>query len=134
MTESVSFRPGELQVEADGEIRLLGSSCPGCGAHFFPVREVCARCLTELETIRLPTEGTLYTYTVVRQSIPAFEVPYLLGYVDLPEGVRLMGQVTGVEIDEVHIGMRLRLVPADWGLDPEGRRLVGYTFRPEEAA
>ncbi|HZD24481.1 MAG TPA: Zn-ribbon domain-containing OB-fold protein [Acidimicrobiia bacterium] len=134
MTDRVSFRPRELQIEADGGIRLLGSRCPECGAHFFPVREVCARCLTELEPFRLSTEGTLYTCTVVRQSTPAFEVPYILGYVDLPEGVRLMAQLTGLDTDEVRIGMRLELVPADWGIDPEGRQLVGYKFRPKEAA
>jgi len=130
----VSFRPGELEVRPDGTGNLLGSRCPSCGAHFFPVREACSGCLNdELETVRFSTEGTLYTYTVVRQSTPAFEVPYILGYVDFPEGVRIMGQIGGCEADDLRIGMPMVLSLEPFGEDAEGNALTGYRFRPAEA-
>ncbi len=130
----VSFRPGELEVHPDGSGRLLGSRCRSCDAHFFPVREACSRCLSDdLETIGFSTEGTLYTYSVVHQSTPAFEVPYALGYVDFPEGVRIMGQITGCDFDEIEIGMPLTLVLAPFGEDDEGNPLTGYRFQPAEA-
>ncbi len=128
-----SFRPGELEVRSDGTGNLLGSECRSCGAHFFPIRQVCAGCLSQdLETVRFSTEGTLYTYSVVRQSTPAFEVPYALGYVDFPEGVRIMGQIAGVEFDEIEIGMAMSLSLEPFGEDAQGHPLIGYRFRPSE--
>ncbi len=131
---SKSFRPGELEVRPDGTGNLLGSRCRSCGAHFFPVREACAGCLgQELESVKFSTTGTLYTYSVVRQSTPAFEVPYALGYVDFPEGVRIMGQITGVAFDKLTIGMPMTLSLEPFGEDDEGNPLTGYRFRPTEA-
>jgi len=130
----VSFRPGELEVRPDGSGNLLGSRCRSCGAHFFPIREACAGCLsTDLETVKFSTEGTLYTYSVVRQSTPAFEVPYVLGYVDFPEGVRIMGQIGGCAIEDIKIGMQMVLSIEPFGQDEDGNALTGYRFRPAEA-
>jgi uncharacterized OB-fold protein len=127
----ISFRPREFEVLADGTGRLLGSRCRGCGAPFFPVRAACSGCLgTDLETIRFSTTGTLYTFSVVRQSTPAFPVPYVLGYVDLPEGIRIMSQISGCEPDDVKIGMDLELAVEEFGTSPEGAPLLGYRFRP----
>jgi uncharacterized protein len=85
--------PGVLE---DGH--LLGSRCPDCGAHYFPQRRACARCLgDELQRVALSTRGVVYTSTVVHQSKLEFPVPYVLAYVDLPEGVRVPGQVTGCD-------------------------------------
>jgi len=130
----VSFRPGELEVRQDGTGNLLGSRCRSCGVHSFPVRQACAACLSEdLETVRFSTKGILYTFSVVRQSIPAFQVPYALGYVDFPEGVRIMGQISGCDLDEIRIGMPMTLSLEPFGEDEDGNPLTGYRFRPEEA-
>ena len=131
---ATSFRPGELEVREDGSGNLLGSRCRSCGAHFFPIRQACSGCLSsDLETVRFSTEGTLYTYSVVRQSTPAFEVPYALGYVDFPEGVRIMGQITGCETDEISIGMPMVLSLETFGEDDDGNPLTGYRFKPAES-
>jgi uncharacterized OB-fold protein len=131
---ATSFRPGELEVREDGSGNLLGSRCRSCGAHFFPIRQACSGCLSsDLETVRFSTEGTLYTYSVIRQSTPAFEVPYALGYVDFPEGVRIMGQITGCETDEISIGMPLVLALETFGEDDDGKPLTGYRFKPAES-
>ena len=128
-----SFRPGELDLHEDGSGNLLGSRCKSCGAHFFPIREACSGCLsTDLETVGFSTEGTLYTYSVVRQSTPDFQVPYLLGYVDFPEGVRIMGQISGIEPEEITIGMAMGLVLEPFGEDDDGNPLTGYRFKPLE--
>ena len=124
----VPLRPGVI----DEQGHLLGSRCPSCDAHFFPARQVCSRCLTEdLEKVALSTRGTLYTYTVLHQAAPGFEVPLVLAYVDLPEGVRILGQVAGLEPTEARIGMELDLHVEPFGKDDEGRTVMGYRFRPE---
>lgn len=129
-----SFRPDELEVRSDGSGNLLGSRCRSCGAHFFPIRDACSACLSgDLETVRFSTTGSLYTFSVVRQSTPAFKVPYVLGYVDFPEGVRIMGQISGCEPDEVAIGMPLVLSLEPFGEDGDANPLTGYRFRPAEA-
>ena len=127
----VPFRPGVLELDQAGRGHLIGSRCPSCGAHFFPARDVCPGCLTEdLKPVPLSGQGTLYTYTVVRQSAPEFRVPYLLGYVDLPEGVRVLGVLLGLPEDQARIGMTLSLVTRPVGTDEEGREVIGYGFRP----
>ncbi len=108
---------GKPTVAADGAALLAGSRCPACGAAFFPPRQVCSRCLGELEEAPLSARGTVYTHTVVHQSAPAFETPYTLVYVDLPEGVRVLGQLAG----EARIGMEVEL-------EPDER--LGFRFRP----
>ena len=134
-TSTTSFRPGELEIHADGSGNLVGSHCGACGSSFFPVRQACSGCLNrDLETVPLSTEGVLYTYSVVRQAAPQFEVPYILGYVDLPEGLRIMGQVSGISPDDVRIGMSLELVLEPFGTDDEGAPLTGFRFRPVEVA
>lgn len=111
--------------------RLIGSACPGCGAHYFPQRRTCGRCLSEgLERVELSTSGTVYTVTVVHQSTPEFEVPYLLAYVDLPEGVRVPAQLSGCEPEEATIGMSVELVVEPFGVSDDGEPPLGYRFRP----
>lgn len=129
---AVPFRPEVLELMDGGGGRLIGSRCPACGAHFFPVRDVCSGCLgQDMERVALSSRGSLYTYTVVRQSVPGFSVPYLLGYVDLPEGVRVLGPLAGLGEDEVHIGMTLGLATRPVGTSEEGHELIGYVFQPE---
>ncbi len=127
---AVPFRPGLLELSPDGGGHLVGSRCGGCGATFFPPRRVCSRCLDDaLEPTALSTFGTVHSCTVVHQAAPGFEVPYALAYVDLPEGVRVLGQVEGVAPEEVRIGAAVELELAPVGSDAEGRELVGYRWR-----
>lgn len=52
----------------------------------------------------------MYSYTVVRRPAgPAFEVPLLLGLVTLAEGPTMMANLVGVGIEDVTIGMALRM-------------------------
>ncbi|RLE15872.1 MAG: hypothetical protein DRJ50_15615, partial [Actinobacteria bacterium] len=133
-THGVSFRPGELEIREDGTGNLLGSRCRACGAYFFPIREACSGCLSDnLETVVFSPEGTLYTYSIVRQSTPQFEVPYALGYVDFPEGVRIMGQIGGCELNDIKIGMPMTLSLEPFGKDENDNPLTGYRFVPMEA-
>lgn len=130
-----SFRPVEFEVTDNGEGFLLGSHCGNCGAHFYPVRVACSGCLhNDLETVRFSTTATLYTFSVVRQSTPEFEVPYALGYVDLPEGVRVMAQLTGRPPEDYEIGMEMELVVQPFGTDEDGNEKTGFRFRPKEGS
>ncbi len=132
-TESyVPFRPGLLRF-VDGRGVLVGGRCRGCGAVYFPAPEVCARCQgLDLERVDLSGRGVVYTYTVVRQSTPEFQTPYVLVYVDFPEGVRVLGQLVGCDPEAVRVGMPVEVVFQEVGKDPQGRPVVGWRFQPAE--
>ncbi len=127
----VPLRPGLFEVDTGGTVRLVGTRCRACGARFFPRRPVCARCLSaEMDAVPLGTRGALYTYTTVYQSTPEFPTPYVLAYVDLPEGVRLLAPLVDVASGEVRIGMPLVLRVEPVGADAEGRPVLGYRLHP----
>lgn len=75
-------------------------------------------------------KGQLYSYTVTYVPTAGFEdrVPYLVGLVELDEGVRIIGNVTGVEPDEVQVGMRVRV---DW--EKLSDDIAYFAFVPDEA-
>jgi uncharacterized OB-fold protein len=122
-----------LRVEGeDGRPHLLVSCCDECGTRAFPARERCARCCGQQQSLlEAPAEGTLYTYTVVRELGKQREgfVAYALGQVDLANDLRVMGIILG-NPESVEIGMRLRTGLLPQGNDEEGNPLVGYGFVP----
>ncbi len=126
------FRDG-IFVDTGGEVRLLGSRCRACGAQAFPRRTVCARCLSDHdgEEVRLGPTGVLYTYAVVRQAPAEFPTPYVIGYVDLDEGVRVFTQVRTDHPERLGLGQRMRAVVAPMSPAPDGHGRVSYMFQPE---
>lgn len=111
---------------------LLGSRCGSCGQMAYPAWRFCPACASaeEPDQVNLSTSGTVYSYTVVRQAPPGVEVPYVLAYVDLPEGVRVMAQIPSRHLDEVEIGMPVQLALKKVGEGEDGTELIGYEFRP----
>jgi uncharacterized protein len=89
--------------------------CRGCGGVVFYPRRHCTHCTSrELEWRQSAGLGTVYTYTVLRQHGQEFfrrRVPYVVAFVDLDEGFRMLAEIVGVEPDEVRIGQRVRV---DW--------------------
>lgn len=116
---------GDLAMVVDGLVetgpdgaRLIGSRCNGCGTLYFPQTANCPNpaCNNKhLINEHLPAEGSLWSYTIQRyQPPPLFRMddwqPYILGLVDMGEGVRVMGMLTGISEADVVIGMKLRVV------------------------
>lgn len=97
------------EAAADG--RLLIQRCPSCGHRQHYPRQLCTACGADPEWEEASGRGTVHTFTVVRQNgAPGFrgEGPYVVAMIDLEEGPRLMGNVTGVDPEGVHIGMTVR--------------------------
>ena len=66
----------------------------------------------------------MYTFTVTHQNqVPPFRdaMPYVLAYVELDEGPRLLTNVVGCEPDEVRIGLPVR-VEFQTGAERRARR------------
>jgi uncharacterized OB-fold protein len=114
--------------------RLLGSRCPACGEHFFPRRQVCAKCLAEgCEDVELGPTGHLWTWTYVH--VPLFAkkdadtTGYGVGQVDLPEGPRIQAILVGGPGD-FEVGMEMQLDLETLQVGDQGDEVVIYRFRP----
>ncbi len=96
--------------EAASEGRLLYQQCRSCGHRQFYPRALCTACGADPEWAEASGRGTVHTFTVVRQygGRPfRDELPYVVAIVELEEGVRMMGNVTGCDPESVEIGMQL---------------------------
>lgn len=104
---------GAAQVwdDALAEGRLLLQRVPAgdagmAGPAVFPPREFAPGSGAPLEWFEASGEGTVYSVTWVQRRPP--EAPYNVVLVDLAEGARMMGQVTGVTEATLQIGMAVR--------------------------
>ena len=111
---------------ADG--RLLLERCASCQAVTWYPRGFCPRCgSTATGWTEASGRGTVYSYTVARKSFGAFAAltPYVIAYIELAEGPRILSNVVGVDPDDVAIGLEVELAIEK----PEGSPAV-YRFRP----
>lgn len=66
---------------------------------------------TEAEKVVLPDTGKVVTYTVIRVGPSQWSdmSPYALALVELTDGTRLMAQMTDCDVEQVKIGMEVRM-------------------------
>jgi uncharacterized OB-fold protein len=96
---------------ADGVLRLL--RCHACGFFNHPPGPVCRRCLSrELGPEAVSGRATVETFSVnYQQWIPGSDT-YILAWVSIDEqpDVRLTTNLVDVEPEDVHVGMKVRVV------------------------
>lgn len=105
--------------EATKRHELKYQKCDDCGSVVFYPRLHCPRCGSlRLSWHTSRGEGTVYTFSVVRQNRhPAFRDlgAYVVAMIDLDEGFRMLSNIVGVDdpARDVKIGQRVRVVWAD---------------------
>ncbi len=105
------------------------------GLTFFPPRDIDpTNGDVECEKVNLPDIGKILTFTVVRIAPAQWgDVgPYGIAIVELADGTRLMGQMTDVDVNEIKIGMEVRVEFRR--VQQEGHHGVlsyGYKFVPK---
>jgi uncharacterized OB-fold protein len=58
-----------------------------------------------------------------------FQPPYAIGWIELPEGIRIFSQIRGWQEHSLKIGMEMELaIEKLW--DEGEKEVIGYTFRP----
>lgn len=116
---------------ATGRGVLLLQRCTACVEVIWYPRFFCPRCGgTDTSWFEASGHGTVYTFTVVRKSRRdgyATAVPYVVGYVELDEGPRILTNIVDCDPGEVRIGQRVTVTFVPTG---EGHAL--YRFRPAE--
>jgi hypothetical protein len=106
--------------EATREGRLLLPRCLGCGVVIWYPRGMCPKCHgAKVEWIEASGRGSVYSFTVVRRSFGAWRevTPYVVAYVELEEGPRVLTNLVELDPEQARIGMavRLRLDPTSSG-------------------
>ena len=103
--------------EATKQHELRYQVCDDCGGVVFYPRRHCPHCMSmKLSWKTSRGEGAIYTYTIIRQiGHPAFRelAPYVVAWIDLDEGFRMLSNVVGVDAGSVRIGQRVRVTWED---------------------
>lgn len=117
--------------EATRDGRLTYQVCRRCGGIVFYPRGHCTHCTSlELDLRTSGGRGTIYTFTVIRQHGHPFfrgRVPYVVAFIDLDEGFRMLAEVAAPDPGQVAIGRRVEVGWEDGG----DVRIPIFALRPE---
>ena len=119
--ERPELAPGALDrafFEAAARGELLYQRCAACDHRQFYPRLLCTACGGDIDWATASGRGVVHTFTIVRQhGQPPFkgELPYAVAMVELEEGVRMLGTVTGCPVERVRIGMPVEAYAIECG-------------------
>lgn len=117
----------------DGQPVLLGGFCPVCKTYYFPrPLRYCRTCLGPVKEAKMGTEGTIYSFTIIRKKAPlGLPIPYAAGFVDLKEtGLRIFCLLDSTVLDKFCIGLPVRLAVNILGHDSNGSPCLRPYFTP----
>ncbi|MEM7020869.1 MAG: OB-fold domain-containing protein [Pseudomonadota bacterium] len=121
--------------------QLIGSRCNNCGAVAFPAQKSCAACCSvDVEEMLLSRTGKLWTWTIQGflpksppysgpETIETFK-PFGVGYVELPEEVKVEARFKMDNPEALEIGMEMELVIDKFKEDEDGNDVMAFFFRP----
>lgn len=93
------------------ELRM--QKCTECNHIRFPAGILCPAChCMNAEWVKLSGQGTIFSYVVFRKAYhPAYqdEIPYVVAIIQLDEGPRMESNIIDVDVNEIKIGMPVKL-------------------------
>jgi uncharacterized OB-fold protein len=107
--------------DATAEGRLMLPRCADCGTVIWYPRPYCpADASLNITWFEASGRGTIYSFTVNRRGtadLPAYRDAgtYVLAYVELEEGPRMMTNIVDCDPESVKIGQQVRVVFHDTG-------------------
>ena len=111
---------------AEGRFQL--QRCNACDTEIWFPRRHCPSCWSQdLSVFDASGNGTVYSFTVIRKGAMLYKesAPFVVAYVELAEGPRVMTNIVDCDPETVRIGMPVSIVWHDTG---KGNAL--YRFRP----
>jgi len=97
--------------------KLLIQRCKDCKKNIFYPKSVCPHCLSiDLEWFESSGKGKLYTYTIAKAGAPeafAGAVPYVIGVIDLKEGVRMLSWIVDCGHERIKCDMDVEVTFKD---------------------
>lgn len=119
--------------EALQQNRLLGLKCRSCGAITVPPKIVCRQCASpDMEIVELKGSGKIRTFTTVNVAPEGREdeVPYTIVMVELEEGPWLMGNLGGVDPQNVSMELIGKKVTMSTKVFSGDKYSTGESARP----
>ncbi|WP_134705119.1 Zn-ribbon domain-containing OB-fold protein [Ammoniphilus sp. YIM 78166] len=92
--------------------KLMIQQCEECQKFIFYPRILCPHCFSEhVKWVEASGHGRIHSYTVVHKAMPPFkdQTPYVVGIIELNEGVRMMSRIVG-ERDQISIDKPVTVV------------------------
>ncbi len=114
--------------DATAEGRLVLPRCNACGFVIWYPRTRCPDChSTDVSWIDASGGGTIYSFSITRKGQGHYRdvTPYVLAYVELDEGPRVMTNIVDCDPETLAVGQRVRVV---W--DDTGQGSALYRFTP----
>jgi uncharacterized OB-fold protein len=113
---------------------LWGMQCGSCGAKFLGSRIACGKCgaTDKLSEVKYGDEGELYVFSVVHQTVPGLEAPYVAAIIDLDDGVAVRANVYGLDPqkpDASWFGKRVKMFTEVTAQDRDGNDVVAAKFK-----
>ena len=103
--------------EACKRHELYVQKCGDCGILRYYPRELCGACLSSnVEWVKCSGKGEVYTFTVTHQHRGAGfreDLPFVMAYIKLEEGVRMLSNIIQCDPATVHVGMPVEVVFED---------------------
>ena len=137
--QRVAIRDGLLagSLTQLDHVSLSGCKCRSCGETSLGKKSICPNCGRDtVQEIALNRRGVLWSYTVVRHRPPGNYkgpdpfVPFGLGLVELPEGLRVLAPIL-CDITRLKIGLELDFKPYVRH-DEDGSEVVAFAFEPAD--
>jgi uncharacterized OB-fold protein len=124
------FHPDLLEVGEDRSAAFLkGYRCKKCGQLDFPNLNPCPSCWgEEFEIVPLSTRGKLYSYADIYIGQPGLQTPYVIGYVDLPEDLRIFAMLDG-EVGSFRCDEEVELTVGEIRKNKDGLPILSYKFK-----
>jgi uncharacterized OB-fold protein len=103
--------------DATAQGKLLLPKCNACGTVGWYPRRFCPDCSSfDVGWIEASGKGTIYSYTINRRGQGDYrDVAYVLAYVQLAEGPRMLTNIVDCDYDTVRVGQAVELVFHDTG-------------------
>jgi len=124
------YHPDLLEVPEDGSLPYLkGYRCKKCGQLDFPKMSLCPSCWgEEFESIVLSRKGKLYSYADIYVGQPGMKTPYIIGYIDLPENLRIFAMLEGT-VGSFTCDEDVELTVAPIRTNKDGSSIISYKFK-----
>ena len=126
------------------EPHLRGSQCSDCDTITFPAAASCPKCSsTTIKNVPLARSGTLWSWTI--QNFPLASPPYPaelsgdnfkpfgVGYVELPNQVRVVTRLEGDVEKGFKIGTPMTIQFKPYFSQEDGTEVINYSFAATDA-
>ena len=123
------FHPDLLEVPKDGSLPFMKAyKCKKCGQLDFNPTQ-CNNCWgEELDMVPLSRRGRLYSYTDIYVGAQGLPTPYMFGYVDLPENLRVFAQLEG-EVGTYRCDEEVELTIGPIRMNNDNLPIISYKFK-----